>query len=269
MSFSSPYGGKAQYNSFSPIGLNKDAFSFKAGEKLDYKISFGLFSAGEASMQIAPHVFQINGSDCYKIDFYGKTTGALSWVAKVDNNWGAYINQQSLLPEASYRKISENNYRKNEWVDFEQNPGAVSNIDYREYKTDGIEIKKQRLYEAQGQVLDLISGFSFLRNHELKDLKPGDRLELQTFFEDTIYQFQVEYHGIEEVKTKTGKFKAYKLRPLMPANKLFAGENPVTVWLSADQNKIPVRMEADFVVGKGKCILENYQNLKYKPTALK
>jgi hypothetical protein len=39
------------------------------------------------------------------------------------------------------------------------------------------------------------------------------------------------------------------LVPEIPKNKLFRGDHPVTVWVSDDNNKIPLRIKAKLVIG--------------------
>jgi hypothetical protein len=44
---------------------------------------------------------------------------------------------------------------------------------------------------------------------------------------------------------------------------VFREEESVTIWVSNDENKIPIRLQADIAVGSIKCDLENFKNLKH------
>nr|WP_316929175.1 DUF3108 domain-containing protein [Nitritalea halalkaliphila] len=57
------------------------------------------------------------------------------------------------------------------------------------------------------------------------------------------------YEGRETLKTKLGTYETMLFTPVMPPNKLFKGEYPVTVWISDDANKIPLKIKAKLVVG--------------------
>jgi hypothetical protein len=48
----------------------------------------------------------------------------------------------------------------------------------------------------------------------------------------------------------------------MPNNKLFKGENAISVYLSDDRNKIPVLIQAEMFVGAVKVDMYKYQGLK-------
>ncbi len=236
--------------------------SFATGEVLDYNINFGFLKAGEGKMVIQEEMYQVKGTPCYKIDFFGKTTGAAAWIADVDNNWGAYVDAVELKPHLTYRNIQEGKYRKREVAEFDY-PQHL--IHYKELDFETGEVKENEKIKATGQIFDMICGMAYLRNYDFDALHQGDTISFKAFLEDTLYDFNIVYHGKEKVKTKVGKFRAHVLKPIMPENKLFSGTQPITVWFSDDENQIPVRIDADFAVGNGKCILTDYKNLKSKP----
>ena len=68
----------------------------------------------------------------------------------------------------------------------------------------------------------------------------------------------------EEVKTKFGRIMAHRLVPIMPENQMFSGENSIRFWVSDDKNRVPVRIEADMVIGKVVCEIRDYSNLRHK-----
>ena len=72
----------------------------------------------------------------------------------------------------------------------------------------------------------------------------------------------VTYRGHETVETKAGTFRCIRLSPKMPPNKLFKGENAIGVYLSDDENKIPVLVQAEMFVGSVKLDLYEYRGLR-------
>lgn len=242
-----------------PLSSAIEKHSFTRGEELNYQINFGFLKAGEAKMTIEDRLYQVKGNPCFKIDFYGKTTGAASWIADVDDNWGAYVDAVDLKPHISYRNIHENNYRKKEVAEFNHNKNLIH---YKDLNVHTGEVKSSEVIQATNDIFDIICGMAYLRNYDMNSMAIGDTLKLDAFMEDTIYNFRIVYYGKDKVKTKAGDFRAHVLRPIMPENKLFSGNQPITVWFSDDANQIPVRMDADFVIGKGKCMLSDYHNLK-------
>jgi hypothetical protein len=233
--------------------------NFSKGEVLEFKVNFGLFTVGKAQMKMYENIYNINGRGCYKLDIHGKTSGAVDWLAKVNDNWGAYIDTAALVPHISYRNIQENNYRKKEIVKYDHDTNMVE-AKVLDNKTG--EFKEPEYYQAPDNVRDMIGGYLFLRAIDFKKVKVGDTLVINAFFENTFYDFSIIFHGREEVKTKAGTFRAIKLVPIMPDNKIFAGENSITLWLSDDAFKIPLKISANMFIGSAGCELVKYKGLQ-------
>jgi hypothetical protein len=65
-----------------------------------------------------------------------------------------------------------------------------------------------------------------------------------------------------------GKVKCIKLRPKLVVDRVFKGTNDMTVWISDDENKIPIRVQTEIQVGSVKVDITGYSNLKNDFTAL-
>ncbi len=233
--------------------------SFTKGEKLEYKLSFGIFTIGRGEMIISDNFYRINGRDCYKIDIYGRTSGMVDWVARVDDQWGAYVDSAALVPHIAYRNIKEGNYRKNEVVRFDHKHDVLETKTLN--KKTG-EWKEPIIYGAPDDVREMLSGLLYLRTMDFSQMEKGQIFTVSGFFEDMFYELDVKYRGKEKVKTKAGKFKAIKLEPIMPDNDLFDGEDSILAWISDDENKIPLKVEAKMFIGHAGVELTDYHNVK-------
>lgn len=108
----------------------------------------------------------------------------------------------------------------------------------------------------------MVAGFLYLRVIDLKKRKVGDTLTVSGFFEDTAYNLKIMYKGKENVSTKIGNILCYKLVPVMPDNKLFDGENSITCWISDDENRIPVKIQAKMFIGSTGIELVGFKGLR-------
>ena len=52
-------------------------------------------------------------------------------------------------------------------------------------------------------------------------------------------------------------------RPLVQSGRVFKEEESLTVWISNDDNKLPVRIKASLAVGSIKADLDAFKGLKY------
>lgn len=233
--------------------------SFGVGEVLEYKLSYGAFTVGKAQMKVHDLYYKINGRDCYRIDIFGRTSGAVDWVARVNDNWGAYIDTAALVPHISYRKIEEGRYRKNEILKFDH---TTDMVEAKVINNDTGDFKEPEYFQVPDNVRDIVGGLFYLRTFDFSEIAEGDIISMEAFFEDTVYDFEIRYMGKDEIKTRAGKFNAFKLVPIMPDNKLFAGEDAIAVWFSDDTNKIPLKVEANLVIGKASCELIKYEGLR-------
>ena len=65
------------------------------------------------------------------------------------------------------------------------------------------------------------------------------------------------------MKTKFGYVKCLKFRPYVMAGRVFKEEESVTLWVSADKNKIPLKIKADLRVGSIVADLEAFKGLSH------
>ena len=230
--------------------------SFLQGEVLTYRLHYGLITAGEATVRVDPKLAEIKGVNCYDFNIEGKTTGAFAAIMTIEDKWRSFVDTASLQPIQFSRKIIENNYFLQEKVEFDNTKAKVT-----WEKRD--KIKKRENYEVPNDVHDIVSAYYFLRNIDYSNMKVGERTNIKAFFEDKLYNFEVEYQGKDVVKTKLGKINAIRLIPIMPDNELFEGNNSIHFWLSDDKNKIPLKVQAKMFVGAVEVDIKSYQGLRY------
>lgn len=233
--------------------------SFKRGEVIEFKMTYGVFTVGKGSAQIHSNYYKLNDRTCFKVDVYGKTVGVVDWVADVDDHWGAYIDTVALVPHQFYRRIREGKYKKDEWTNFDHENQKIE-VKVLDNKTG--KLKPPQYYDAPRHVRDMIGGFLFLRTMDLTKTNIGDTLAVNGFFEDEFYSLKVIYKGKDVIKTKAGKFRTIRFVPVMPKNKIFDGENSVTAWFTDDRNRIPVKINAEMFIGSAGVELTSYSNLR-------
>ena len=76
-----------------------------------------------------------------------------------------------------------------------------------------------------------------------------------------MYPLKIKFLGKEIVKTKLGRFSCLKFRPLVEEGRVFKEEEDMTIWISDDANKVPIRVKSDLLVGSINMDLVEYENL--------
>lgn len=233
--------------------------SFGKGEKLTYRVHMGWLNAGEASMEIDKKTHTINGRPCFRVDINGHTTGLADVLYKVRDNWGTYMDTLALLPQQSYRYIYEGGYRKFEIMSFDHSRDSVK---VTPLDKETMQPKPDKFFAIPDNVQDIVSGYYYTRLVDFKMIKPGDIVNVDGFFDEEIYHFRVRFIGREVLETRLGDVNAIVLSPIMEENKLFDGESSIKIWLSDDENKIPLKVRAKMFVGAVEVDIKTAEGLR-------
>jgi hypothetical protein len=239
--------------------------SFKRGEVIEFKMTYGFFTVGKGAVRVHESYHKMNDRYCFRVDVTGKTVGMVDWVADVNDKYGAYIDTASLLPHEFYRFVRQGKYKKDEWTFFDQ---ENSKIEVKSLDKRG-NMRSPKYYDAPAHIRDMIGGFIYLRNLDFAKIKINDTINVSGFYEDEFYKLRIVFAGRETIKVKFGKVRAIILKPLMPKNKIFDGENSITAWFSDDKNHIPLKIKAEMVIGSAGVEITSYSNLKNKLNLVK
>jgi hypothetical protein len=232
--------------------------SFTRGEVLSYKVHYGLINAADATIEVSHDIQRVNDRPCYRATVSGRTNGSFDLFMRVRDTWRSYIDTTSLLPQRFFRNIEENHYRKKETVDFDHARDMVA-VETKKKEKDPL---RHETYKVPNNVHDIVSGVYYLRTLNYDQRRVGEVIRVQGFLDNDVFTMDVVYRGRETVETKAGVIRTIRLVPKMPSNKLFRGENAISIFLSDDRNKVPVLIQAEMVVGSVKVDMYKYQGLK-------
>jgi hypothetical protein len=228
---------------------------FQGGEWFKFKMSYsGWLKAGDATLSVKETMF--NNKPVYHIVGKGVTTGAIKWFFKVEDLYESYVDQVSGLPYKFIRKIDEGGYTKDVEINFDHQKLEAKLTDKETGKTNTSKIAPK--------TQDLISAYYYLRNY-YDGIDPKDNMEVNIplFFDNEREEFRLRYLGEETIETEFGTVKTYKFRPLVKADRVFRAEESITIWVSADKNRIPLRVKADLRVGSVRADLVAFKGLKH------
>ncbi len=244
-----------QTNKKPKIELEKG--NYAPGEELKYRLHWGPFNAGRATITVADQLEKINNTPTYAIAVVGRTVGLAEMTIKIRDSWRTNIDTSTFLPLKASRDINEGKYLLKEDVIFNESQNAVKVT--RKHPDRDFEYYDFKVPE---NVQDMVGGFYQLRRVNFNKLNIGDTVVVKAFFDKENFNFRVRYKGKVVVETDAGNFNAIKIVPLMPKNKLFDGEESVVAYISDDKNKIPLKAEVKMFVGKVKLELTDFKGLR-------
>ena len=231
------------------IGLDK--MPFKTGEKLSYVLHYGIFNAGVAEIVIKPtsKVF-IDNRIAYNMIGKGRTTGAVDLVFKVRDHYETYLDSKTMEPLQFKRRVDEGGYLISQ--DYYFNPD--SNI---------VTTQDEKRFDVPEGVQDMISAFYYARTLNFDTARFGDIYEIPAFVDNEVFYLKLKFVGRETVKLRKGKFRCLKFNPVVQEGRIFKADEDLIVWVSDDENKIPLLAKSKILVGSIKMELTNYEGLAH------
>lgn len=234
--------------------VTKREKAFDVGEWFQFRIHYGIINAGIAELEVKEAVQ--NNKKVFHVKGRGYTTGVTKFFFKVDDDYQSYIDKESGVPYKFVRKIYEGGYTKNQEGYFNH---SKKNVLVKDHKR-----KTESTFPITENVQDILSTFYYLRNHpDINKLKVGESIDVDMFFDDETIKFKLKFLGKEDLKTKFGVIPTMIFRPYVQAGRVFKEQESLTVWISDDTNKLPIRVKASLAVGSLKADLEKFKGLKH------
>ena len=235
-------------------GQSQDSFisanntSFKPGEKLTYRLSYGILDAGEAVLTVDKTTKKVRGRELWKVRGTGRTISAFEWFYKVNDVYESYVDANGMFPWMFVRRVNEGGYIINQDYTFYQHKKVVDNGEGKKFG-------------VPSNVQDMISAFYYARTLDYDNAKNGDVFTVNVFLDDELYPAKIRYKGKQVVKTRKGKIMCHKFAPVVQEGRIFKSEKDLTIWITDDANKIPIVAKAKIKIGSLKMHLVNYENL--------
>jgi hypothetical protein len=233
-----------------------DYKAFKPGEKLEYVMHYGLINAGIAKIEILDEGRKIAGRKVYHVVGIGESTGAFDWFYKVRDRYETYIDADGVFPWLFVRRVDEGGFKFSQDYKFMQHKNQVDN-------------GKGKTFETPDYTQDMISAVYFARTLDMTKVKPGDIISMETFVDNEVWPAKVRFVGTETISTKAGKFECYKFNPIVQRGRVFKNESDMNVYITKDENKIPVLVEAKVLVGSIKMEITKYEGVANPMAKLK
>ncbi|MCS7075607.1 MAG: DUF3108 domain-containing protein [Bacteroidia bacterium] len=228
--------------------LEYDAFGY--GERLTYKVKYGIMSAGKVIMEVMPKPVEVSGRSCYHIVATMTTKGAVDAMYPVIDRYETYVDIDGIFPWYFKKDLSEGKFRVTEYCLFDQ----------RNQKA----YVGSTAYAVPRFSQDMISFFYFLRCKNAMDVPIGTTFQTEAFVDRKVSTIKVLYEKDEVVKTTFGKINCMKLKPLLNESGFSQFKGDMYFWITKDANHILVAGEGTLPIGSVKFVIEDAQGLKHE-----
>jgi hypothetical protein len=235
-------------------------FAFTSNEEVYYDVyynwGFIWIPAGEVYFKVYDSTYQ--DRPVYYLHSYGNSLRRWDWFFKVRDTYKAYIDKETLLPYHFIRNTSEGGYEVNSISDFDyQNSEIISVTKFsnKPIKHDTVQLPPC--------TFDVLSMIYFARNIDFSAYEIDDKIPIKCLIDGEVFDLYIRYMGIETIETRNKvTFRCIKFNPLLVEGTIFTGGEDMTVWVTDDDNRIPILVEAKVLVGSIKAYLKEAKGLR-------
>ncbi len=247
-------------NFFADAQLSNNNKAFRVGEKLEYEIAYNWgfiwLPAGTVTFQLKTDYFQ--GQNVYHLNAFGITYKTYDWFFKVRDYFQSYVDTLNFAPLWAERNTNDGGYKAYENYVF----NAPLKKIFVEVKTSEKFPKHDTLKMLDG-LADVLTAAYQIRNRDYSGYKINDKIPIWVLIDGKAHPLYIRYLGKEVITLRDNrKFNCLKLASLLIEGTVFKGGEDLTVWISDDDNHIPIVAEAKIIVGSVKAVFINSENLR-------
>jgi len=237
-----------------------DSKAFVPGETITYKAyynwGFIWIHAGEVEFKVTSKNYV--GRDVVHLYAYGTSFKSYDWIFKIREKYQSFIDPETLMPLWYQRDVTEGSYTAFEEYTFDYKNNLIHTC-----------VQKRKNPAVTGSLpltpclFDVMTAVYYFRSVDFSKLKEGMKIPINMILDSKTYQLYIRYLGKEDVKTRDKKkYKCIKFAVQLVEGTIFKGDEDAVIWVTDDENKIPVIVEAQILVGSVKAILNDAKGLK-------
>ena len=250
------------------MAVTEDALAFKAGERMDFVLHYewGAVNTDVGYATVTLDSLTYNGHKAFLCSAYGKTTRMFDLFFKVREDFKSWFTRDGLRPLKFTRDTYEGGYEAKNTYHYNWNASEP-------YIAADVYSSKRGMKSLPLSLtpctFDLPALFYFARNMDFDAVQPGKRYPMTFAIDDDVYNVYFILHGRETLKIKgLGTVRTIKFAAKLLEGEVFKGEEDMLIWVSDDDNRLPVYFEAPLIVGVATGRMTAWEGLKYPFEAL-
>lgn len=224
----------------------------------------GYYNLGFIWMRAGTVKFSADSSDRYpgaiKLEAVGASLPSWDWMFKLRDTLISHFDPKTFLPYEFSRKAHEGRYHKTFDYIWDYDSAKVFADIHRIGK-----YKRQDTILLQPMTYDMLSVAWMARELDFDSYEPRDVIPVKILIDNKIYDLYVRYLGTDKIKVEGKKRECYVFTPLLVAGDVFKGGENMKIWVSRDDYRLPLMVEAKILVGSVKGILD-LKNSRYGET---
>lgn len=217
---------------------------FWIGEKTVLAMSYFGAKAGEMAMSVDPYV-EVNGKKSYKFSATIKSSPFFSAFYAVDDYGETFMDFNEMIPFNILIKVKESAQLREVRSFFDWKTFKANYWERKVTKQRGTEEKKHE-WGIDPYTHNAFSAAYYLRTFKLT---PGKVIKFKVADENRNMVVTGNVIRREEIETDAGKFNTVVVRPEIAMDGVFTPMGDVFFWLTDDDRKMYVKIEAKIRIG--------------------
>ncbi len=218
-------------------------------ELMKYNIKYGFINGGE--VEFCTRIAEHENKPVYHTRVDAKTTGLIDQLYKLHDVYESYYDMRTGLPELAIQNLSEGKYRH------------YDEMRYYQDELFAASLKKDTTFPLTGPTYDILSGIQYLRSMDWSNFSDGDTIAITTSYDKEPFPIYVIYKGKETLTIGKYKYESHKFTPIIDPGKILKKRESILIWFSDDENKIPLNIRLNLVVGAFKLELDRAEILSH------
>ena len=239
--------------------------AFQAGEKLSFTASYNMSGLLTDLAEVRMETSEVKTSKATLLRLKCTATTYSKWdnFFKIRDIYESYVNPKTLTPYLYQRDISEGGHYKFVKYTFNHRTNTVKSL--RRQKSKNFESgfwDRNNEVKINSGTKDLVTTIYHIRNLDINKAPVGATDSFTVLFDNKETKISFTLLGKENINTNIGSKECYKLAISINGSDVLKGKNANILWLTADENKIPVFAKFRVNVGSGELKIKSATGLK-------
>ncbi len=239
--------------------------AFSPGEEISYTLYFNWgfiwVNAGEGVFNVKETTFK--DTPVYHLNFLGTSHRWYDAIFRVRDRFQSYVEKETFSPLWHEMDTYEGGHEAWDiyYFDHEKNRIiAITEDSKRPRSTDTIEIDRCSY--------DIVTAAYAARNLDFSSYQVNDTIPFKIMIRDELHEIKPVFRGRDTVKARRGgTFECLKFSIELVDGFIFKGGDDLFIWVTDDDNRIPVMIEAEIRVGSIKAVLNSWNGLRHPLSA--
>lgn len=242
---------------------------YHPGEVLEYRVSYKakMFPNTEVgSVEVSTTEAKLGDRTVYKVVGAGRTLPTYRWFFHMEDTYTVWVDPKTKQPLRFESDLKEGDYTFQSTYIYDWDNNKVHTRWQRRQKPE-----KQKTMQLSPESMDAISLFFNMRATVADSFKANEPKALQMVLEDTIRHIRYRFLGRETKKIRNmGRYNTLKFDCQLGTSEAFSftDGSVFTIWISDDENKIPLYIESPVRIGSVNAYISGYKGLKYPVASL-